>query len=495
MILTFLGFPQNRAEEKQLRRIIKKMKKSGYNYYTLANGRVNVEFASVAYTMYRAISPLQQFFNSYQKTASFSNEVIKCGMTAEQQQLLSLFDPDQIKLAVEEQDFSSVMKETRAQFVQFQNGFTKERVLEINEINNGFETLRSFCSFDFYFMLKQFAPALREGNFIDRVRFNGVHEELVGDKIIDLCSNLKQLALIADWKPVFSFIEKLPGHPELNRQNLTELMALVKQLAESGVPDDLARLIEHDSKFLLKPQLQTQEIVKPYLEQIYTDMKAAFESIFREKKEKYVAQLVGKLFPQGIEESLKYYTAAESKKYEDCGAGGFVWCDAVIYLRAFIDKYVIGEMHEFIEILSVRGSSSSSNYLTHLSELYHDILNKQTGIKGIDLKLDKKFPQGFTIKNYYDHLNTSEDALERLTAEINCINLEAGKLLHSAMTEIYELEKELCNLRTDRQLEIPELIVNWSDIEHYLSMPAKLFFDKCIPETDLFNKLMKEFGL
>ena len=495
LVYLILGIRIPGKRGRVLAAIAKSLKKSGFNYYNFRTGKITSSFADMLYDVYQTIAPFKNFFQSMNETDYISRVLIRCSLTEEQKDEIEHFDEASIRLDSQHVPYNDFVTKIRALYIEFQKQFTVESVTKIDNVYNGVMILRSFCTLDYYFILKKFCPALEEGSLEKKVHFSSVAGDYVANEVIDFASAANALLSIPSWPSIFAFLNELPGHPEVNEESFNDMLSVLKVLRDGEVLLKLARLLQNDNKFEIPVNVSKAEIVKPFLENLYATMKAGMQTVFNEQKQLHISAMVKKIFPEGYSFGLKYYTKEESSKYESCGAGSFTWCDPLEYLQGFLNLIVKDQMHEFMEIFAVRAKLLVNNSISATAAQYHDLLDAFNAIQAFDQKFDQKFPQGYKLKSLYDMVKADPDGPKKLNTEINGLNIEAGALLHKTMSKVNEIFKSIYELRNDCNRNVYEVVDNWNEIEKYLTAPVKESLELYYIKTSEFLKLMSDFGL
>ena len=494
IIQFLLGIRISGKNGRELKAITRSLKKAGYAYYNFRSGKMLPKYAELLYSMYRTVAPLQKYFQSIKDYDAFTRDIVMFYLNEDQLQKLSLFQEKQIRSAAKGLTYNALVKNLRETFTGFQKQFTQLKVEQIDSLYNSIMALRSFCVIDYYFMLKKFYSSLTEHTFTQKVKFSPVAGDYVAEETIDFAIASESMVNVQTWSATLAFLAEKSGSLKVNEKNFNDMIILLQTLKNRNVFEKLCKLVKNDSKYKLEVSPGNKDIVRPYLEQEYGKLRDTVQSLYAEQKQKHVAELVAKVFPQGYVFSLACYNKEQSQKLENCSVGGYTFYEPIGYLKAYLNLVIKEQLHEFVETMAVKGRSLMSDGITGVTERYQDLVEEIKEIHAFDQKLDLKFPEGYKMQHLYEQVFTNPDAKLQLVSEVNMVNSQAESIIQKTMSKVKEFHKLIFEMKADKNKEKSEIIENWKELEHYMSNPSEEVLEAVLRKTVDFISLMNDFG-
>jgi hypothetical protein len=479
---------------RELKTITKSLKKAGYTYYNFRSGKMLPKYAELLYTVYKTIAPLQKYFQSIKDYDAFTRDIVMFYMNEDQLQKLSLFQEEQIRSAAKGLTYNALVKNLSETFTEFQKQFTQLKVEQIDSLYNNIMALRSFCVIDYYFMLKKFYSSLIEHTFTQKVKFSPVAGDYVAEETIGFAIASESIVTVQTWSATLAFLTEKAGTLKVDEKNFNDMIILLQTLKNRNVFEKLSKLVKEDSNFKLEVSPGNKEIVRPYLEQEYGKLKGTVQSLYAEQKQKHVAELVAKVYPQGYVFSLACYNKDQSQKLENCNVGGYTFYEPIGYLKAYLNLVIKEQLHEFVETVAVKGRSLMSDGITGVTDRYQDLVEEIKEINAFDQKLDVKFPEGYKMQHLYEQVFTNTDAKMQLVGEVTMVNSQAESIIEKTMAKVKEFHKLVFEMKTDKNKEKSEIIENWKELEHYMSNPSEEVLETVLRKTVDFISLMNDFN-
>lgn len=488
-----LLFGQSDSQRQQLKHAYRHIKKAGHHYFAFRSRKVLPDAARLLYSVYGTIDPLREFFLTHCDLAHYEQRILTTCLTEAQQDMIDSMSEKAIKNELEQADFKSVMSHENEIFARLKASLSADQKQQIDSLYNSLAVLKYFCTIDYYTILKQFAPSLRENSFEHQVQWVPVPAKQVADQIVDFVAATQGLLGIHNLKQLFTFLSEVPGFPEsFIIQKFQQMLHQLLTLETKGVLVCMAQLAKYDSTLQIAPITSHKEIVQPYIDGIYVKMKTFVETTYNERRKEQLSELVSQVFPDQKFSSMNEYNEENSQKFASIGVGSFKMIEPTMYLKTFFDTILERDVHPFVEMLGIRGRGNNT-VISDLSVIYHDLNDDNRALLAIDHWLDPKFPTGYKIKQLVDTLHSESNSNIKLINEINMLNSEATRIVRSAMESLVLLHEKLYALLADRRKPVHELIENWEEIDRFLKNGSDFHMNRICSEIKHFCKLLKAY--
>ncbi|MBP5359046.1 MAG: hypothetical protein J6Y69_07660, partial [Treponema sp.] len=305
-------------------------------------------------------------------------------------------------------------------------------------------------------------------------------------------NSLNMLLEIEEFVHVSNFLKTLDGWEQNKLYDLLNRLEELRKMKDKKLFRLFGSLMTQDPEFTEKSAPEGRDIVRPYVENVYQMFRSTVQEIIHEKKLSQFNEYLESVFSYQDLKRLRHYNDDESKKFESRGANGFAYCNAAMYVQAFIKKYGHGELEQFMSIFQVVAHSYIPSYIPDFSARCQDLYDTGTSLFTFDQHLDTDFSEGYKLKSLLDNCRTDEKIIFKLSGEINEINQQADEIIKTAVAATTDISKTLEDLLEDRT-EKKSIISNWHEIEKQLQKPAKEVLEPMITHFKNFVSLMKEY--
>jgi hypothetical protein len=333
---------------------------------------------------------------------------------------------------------------------------------------------------------------MEENTFTEKYKFISVPRDYVADFIIDFINYSSMLLEIEDFHHMADFLKTLDGWEQNKLTDLLNLLEELRKMKEKRYLKMIGALMSLDPDFTEKSAPEGRDIVRPYVENIYQMFRSTVQEIIHEKKLSQFNEYLESVFSYQDLKRLRHYNDDESKKYESRGANGFAYCNAAMYVQAFIKKYGHGELEQFMSIFQVAAHSYIPSYIPDLVARCQDLYDTGTSLFTFDQHLDTDFSEGYKLKNLLENCRNDEKIVFKLSGEINEINSQVNDIIRAAIEATTDIGKLLAALLDDR-LQKKTIISNWHEVEKQMQKTAKEVLEPMITHFKNFVNLMKEY--
>lgn len=478
-----VGHPLSGEQEKLLVPLNRQLSRQGYKFFNIKKDKFLVPGLSLVYQAYTAAAPLHEFFMQKNDDAYYKNQVLRYSFSENQRRIHDLLQPEAIREASKTKSLKDIAEKYKEEFVTLRSEFNSQTISVVNNLYNSVMVLKQFCVLDYYAALRLADSKLKENDFIMAPRFSAIPRKYVADFLVDFFSSASLLLNIADWVPTFDFLRQLPGYKENDEafsvkipQNVAanngeetqakkfdSLLLLFRSLSDRELLPVLAKLSRRDFSYELPTHLGGKDIVGPYLDTTYQEFRETMQSLVQERKIAQIQNYMSHVFEIGEVKPLKFYNDEESSQYERKNVVGFLFCNGLMYVNAFFEKYLHGEISKFLDIFDglarVRDKSTCSECLV----LYHDLLDLHKELLKFDQRLDVKFPEGYQLKSMLEKCRGEENITAKLNMEVEKTNTSAKSIIRRSKEKLIAIQEIFALFTKDCQKATPKLVENWGE--------------------------------
>ena len=476
----------------KIKSINQTLKHEGYKFYSLRKDRVTPQFAKFLYSLYGTVAPLREFFLKNNDNEFYKKQILIYSQTDSQRDIAQKLSPASIKLAADKNPIKAIAESGQKLFAEFRSGFSAGEGMLINDLYQTVLILKQFCVLDFFACLKRFCIEMEENTFGQNYKFTPVARGYVADFMIDLINQSNMLLEVEEFHHVSNFLKTMDGWDQNKLTDLLNFMDELRKMRDKRILKMLGQVISHDPDFTEKSAPEGRDIVRPYVENVYQMFRSTVQEIVHEKKLSQFNEYLESVFTYQDLKRLRYYNDDESKKYESRGANGFAYCNAAMYVQAFIKKYGHGELEHFTSIFNVAAHSYIPSFLPDFAARCQDLYDAGTSLFTFDQHLNSDFSEGYKLKNLLENTRNDEKIIFKLSGEINELNIQVNEIIKSALDATADIAKTLTLLLKDRTQK-KSTISNWHEVEKQLQKPAAEILTPMISHFKNFVSLMKEY--
>ncbi len=477
---------------RELKNRNKVMRKAGYHFYNFGKSRITPQFASYLYSVYQTVAPLHNFFLANNDPEYYKRQLIAYSLSDTQRKMIQNLSPESIQMAATRISIKSVVENCQRCFSEFRAEYVGGQAVFVNDLYAAVMALRQFCALDYYACLKKFGPLLQENTFDLNVHWIPVAKGYAADFVIDFVNAANVLISYQDWNRVFAFLSSLPQWENFDSERFHQMTAGFSEMYEKKVFETLGCLMTGSLDFMPKIAPEPRDIVRPYEENVYNLFRSTVQDIVRERKLSQFNELLEKVFSYADIKRLKLYTSEESRQYEDRGAIGFAYCNAMMYLKSFFMKYLTKPLDNFVHIFEVVGHCYVENVIPDMVTRYNNLMDLKAELLKFDQHLDPDFSEGYQLKSLLENSRSDDKIIFKLTGCISDLNEQADQILKTSLESIQELRKIFESLLNDRKTG-GALVSNWRDVERKVACRADEILEPAAISFHNFELMMKDY--
>ncbi|MCR5605491.1 MAG: DUF5312 family protein [Treponema sp.] len=495
LLRSLFGKNDPEAEKRRLlKNISKDLSKSRYKFYKYSQNEALPALGKTFYDIYKLISPVQLMFqNSSNNPNYFKNHVVDYSLNDTQKDIVEELQPDSIKELSKTLSFKELSDKIQQDTATFTGEFDADKILHIDALYSQLVAFKSFCMYDFYFLLKKFSSGLKERDFNIQPKFETIQAEYISDDIKDFITVAWALPFEADWSELFQLFKSMKGVEPISLSNWKKIMSKIKQLKDSKVLDMMLQLINKDPTLIVNVDEIHERIIDAYLDKLKTQSNAVLKGLQAEQRNNKIDSLVKQIFDTGIASRLKNYTDRVSTNLEKKALGSYTFHAPLGYLKAFLLDYVKKDIREYCDLVLIRGKWTTADLSSPMSNAYHSLLDISDKITAFDARLGDDGEIGSKIKSLMPRISHDREAANIIRTKVRDANDIAKELLKRAKGDLVTIAKNTKALLEDHEKTNSDMIINWKEIDHYAEHPVKELGVEVYKKIYLFVQLLQNF--
>ena len=364
----------------------------------------------------------------------------------------------------------------------------------INRIDTLYSQLmlfKSFCEYDYFFMLKKFDSALRENDFSITPQFEAITGRYIVDDLQDFLSIAYSIAQYDNWNDLFTLLKKIKDVEPITKGTWSRLVNRMQDMQNSRVFEMMIQLIQQNPGYATKSGKGIEHITEKYIDSIRQEAEKTLSRIQIEQKSSKIDSLVNSIFGTTTIVRMKNYTEEQSTVFERRNIGSFSYQQPMNYMKAFLLDYIKKDVRELADLVLVRGKWSTSSLSTPMSEAYHQILELSNKIVEFDETLADGSVINGKLKTLLTRCERDKEAMNIIRTILKDTNSAARDILVSGTQEIITFARNLKSVLEDYAKPHPELVINWKELEHFADYNIKNQAVAIYKKLHLFVTLMQ----
>jgi hypothetical protein len=470
------------AKKKRLQQLGKELGQNKYSkFYRVKTGELESALAKFFYDIYKIISPTQVFLQNALKSVQLKQLVVDAFLDKE---LLELKDRLSA-VAVSERAGTMPVKELSAmvkrELSNFIAAFDSARVNSIDNCYNTITALVNFVSFDFFFLLKKFDPALTERGFNYQPKFRSIKGTELSEAIKDFLEVTASVEVERDWKAALAVLKIYKeGMDVVNIDHWLKFLRLLKDVSRTRILELIIRHITQDPLWVSVPNLPDGRMTDTVLDAKKTEIEGAINKIQNDKRSAQIDQLAKTIFGATNVDRLSNYTDKLNEQFYKKNFEGYTKTIALNYLKAYLLDYFKKGIRELCDLLLVRGQWTNIALSQSMSNAYHDMMDLSERLSTFDDSLSEKGEHGSRLRQALLKVDRDKSQNKYIRSILNGVNNNAQRLINTASSNLITIGRNFKGLLDDMQKKPAELIVNWRELESAADFDMPL--GKCIAE-------------
>lgn len=467
------GKDADAARKKQLKNIAKVLSKTRFKYYKAGSDQALPTMAKFFYDLYRALSNCQTLFNTQQNPNYYKNIAVDFGMSENQKALAENLSEEAIQEATAKMPFDQLKAKIKADTQAFSSEFDQDKIQQIDSLYQKVLAMRSFCIFDYYFILKKFDSSIKENDFSRAPKFNAIDASYISNDLKDFVVLLYSLPLGEDWTDALQLLKVMRGGTEPIKVNQwAKIVNRLVQIKASRVFEMIIQLSTKDPLYEVKYEEKHEQIVEAYIDKIKNEAQATIKKLENAQKNSKADALLNQIFGTTNIDSLQNYNDEQSAYFVKKNLGGFEYTKPLSYLRAFLLEYVKRDVRAYADLVLVRGKWTTSPFTAEMSDAYNAILEYSEKITLFDKKLSEDDGEyGKKLKTLLPRADRDKEAANIIKTTLRDNNTLAKEYIINTTKQLIVFGKITKLLIEDYQKQRPELMTNWKELERFAETP------------------------
>ena len=234
----------------------------------------------------------------------------------------------------------------------------------------------------------------------------------------------------------------------------------------------------------------TEKVTDDYLKQIERSIDNTLKDIITEQKNSQVAVMVQRVFGNVITSGTKNYNSRSNAAFEKRGLEGYIYADAMNYLKSFLVEYFKSDVRALSDVILVRGQWTQQTLSAEYSESYHNLMHISTKLLEFDEKLSEVSEMGVKFRTLLSRMEREKEAGRQVQKHLNDVNEAALKLLKASIKNIMTLGNTIKNCIADYDKPHRDLLQNWKELEQHSDKPIREWMTAVY--TKIYNFIMLE---
>lgn len=488
----FGGQDAEAEKKRQLHAIAKRFAKTKFSkFYKYQGNEALPLFPKTIYEIYKVIYPVKTMFQNIQNPNILKHLSIDFYTPPQIRQIEESLTEENLNALSKKMPSDNLRQQALAKLDEYSDFFTLEKINDIDTLYNQLAAFKEFCSFDFYFLLKKFNKTLRESDFSTTPQFDKISAEYIIDDLKDFVSVAWSLPLDCDYTNMVKLLRMYKGVEPITIQNLKRVISRIANIKSSLSIEMMIKLISENPQAKVEISQQTQNIFEAYIDKFKQETEANLNKIVEKERDTKSQDISSQLFSDVEIMPLKNFTEELNPTFTRKGLRNFVNTKALSYVKTFLIEIFKKDIHEYYDLVLVRGQWESHAVSAPFSEAYNNLIAITDSIIKFDDSLAEDAPTGMKIKTLLpktERDNSSKNIVNRLISDANEV---AYNSITSCITNLITIGKIVKSLVEDIDKKKSILITNWKELDHYSDIPMKDFSVKVYKKIYLLTTLMK----
>ncbi len=495
ILSSILGGNDPEAEKKkQLKAIAKSLSKQHFKFYKAGSDQALPAFGKFFFDIYKAVSASQVMFNNMPNPNYYKDLVVDVSLSENQKKLIEDLSEEAIQTKARTVEFNQLKQKVKADLESFESEFDQQKIQEIDAAYTMLMSFKSFCTFDYYFILRKFDSTLRENDTSRTPKFNAIDASYISDDLKDFLAIIWSMPLEKNWANMLSILKAARGVEPIKPQLWNKIVKLLVQIRNARVLEMIIQLTTKDPNYTVQSEVKNEQVVDAYITKVKREATTAIQKMENEQKSSKIDSLVTQIFATTSVRGVKYYTEEGSEHLTKRNFDGFVFARPLNYLKAFLIEYVKKDVREFADLVLVRGKWSTVQLSTEMSDAYNLLLEYSEKITAFDEKLsEEKGEFGTKIKTLLPRAERDKEAANIIRTTLRDCNNLAREFIINTTKNLISFAKSTKSLLEDYQKPHPEMLINWKELERFAEHPIKDLGVEVYKKIYLIVSLMQNF--
>lgn len=456
----------DKEKKRLLKDIRKELKKHG-KYFKLRGDSILPAMAKLFHEIYQVVGPAQVFLENINKSGVIKKAFIVSFMNEKQLELLDNLSEESLRKRGETMDIKELVPIVKEELVQLFSLFDMNLVKTINSLYTNLLYFQDFINYDYYFLLRKFDSMMPEREFQYIPKFDEISGEYILEDLKDFNVLLPMLDEKLDWESIFKILKTYRNIDIISLPGWKKVLQRKKELLRSGLIDLLIKLLDEDPYYTAKINMNLEEIVEPYLNEVRVKAENTMKGIINEKKASKIDSLLIAVFNKTDIFRTKYYTEKANLTFQKKIMTGFIYVEPINCLKAYFLDFFKIQTRKIVDLLLIQGKWSTNLLSQQFSESFHELMSIIDELLAFDESLADDGAYGSRIKKSIRTADRDTLAMNALRTSLEDVNNNARDLLNRSANGLIIIGKNLKNALNDHKRNSGELVVNWRELENH----------------------------
>lgn len=477
------------VKKRELAKVLKNISKTKFSRWYRPTQMVTADMAEFFFEVYKTVGPAKALFDNATHSRMLKFLSIEHVLTKEQKALLDDIDEERIRVLAKTMPYEALAELVNKKLKNFEKSFSDAQAKNAHELYHAIKSFVALCSFDYYFLLKQFDERLMELNFSYRPVFQDVAALAVLDSLENFLDILLNIPFESDWDTVIDVIGAYKNVKPVNLAAWKKTEQNLKTLRNSLVLENIIRHASGDPYVSFMQQNDTENISQKYMSDLFKNSEAVLTNIKKELNADVVIALVKKIFMTDQPYSAAKYYTVNNPLFAHTQLAHFVHGTAFSYLKSFLFEYFKTEVRDISDLFLVRAIWNNPEYVKEYSESYHELFALAEAVHSFDENLKEGNPLAMKIKASLAREARDPSAHNFVIRKVNELNTEAYRSILSAARELLVIGKTFRRIIEDYDKPQRDLLANWGELEANTDRPLREWLVEVYTKIGNFIKL------
>ncbi len=472
-----LFFPKDDIEaikKRHLKVIAKDISKSKFSKWYKSGAQELLPAAGrFFYEIYTVVGPAQPLLSGSASSKVLKAITVEQSFSKQQQELRNRLHIDVIEKRSESLSVKELTAQVKHDLKLFLHSFDDKKIKEIDTLYQHLNEFIQLVLFDYYYLLKKFDTALPEHRFSYTPNYSPATGSLAVEELKDFAAILYGLSFEANWEKVFEIIT---AHKNVQPVNIKEWKKTIAHLQELRRSNILERLIQHISEtpsYSITISVHNEKITNAYIKKMKHDIETTLKKIAETKKTSTAATLAQQIFGNEVPSGTRYYHTNSNTAFKKRNLAGYLYPDALNYLKSFLVDYFKSDIRTLADLLFVRGQWSHPERLSEYTDSYHTLIQLSTTVVEFDESLSEASDMAVRFRTLLSRMEREPEAAARIKRYLSEVNGSAADILKTGVKHIIVLGNAIKACITDYDKPHRSLLRNWKEIEHHADRPIR----------------------
>lgn len=481
-------------KKRKLRNIAKSISKSKYkNFYKPSTLEMQAPFGKFIFDIYKTVAPAQIMFKNLPNPSVFNRHIINVILSDNQRKIEEQLDEQKILEISKKMPIKELKSQVELKLQEFINEFNDDKALRAENLSKAFTLFKSFCTFDYYLIIRKFDPSYREFNFNTTPRLEKVNAEYILNELKDFLEIAYAMTDNSiDWQTLFAMLKASQQKEVISFGNWKKIIEKIKSIQASRSLDLIVQHIGQEIGYTTKPMSNFRSVLEPYIEKFENETKALIQKIENEQKETKASNLSVQIFGATEPQNLRNYVSSFNAVLEKKNLDLIEYTEPLNYLKTFLIEYLKKDIREYYEVIVIRGQWDS-RLSTPMSNAYQELLKTSDDITVFDESFGEEGAMGIKIKTLLPKTSHDASAESIINRVVSDANEEARGFIITSTQNLIVIGKTIKQLIEDYSKEKHLIVQNWKELEKFIEEPMKEFSIKIYKKIYLFVQLMQNY--